>query len=46
LSICDRIIQNHGGKIAVQSTPGEGTSFKIHLPVHDNQNRSGAEILP
>jgi signal transduction histidine kinase len=46
LSICDRIIQNHGGKIAVQSTPGEGTSFKIHLPLESDANRSGAEILP
>jgi two-component system NtrC family sensor kinase len=46
LSICDRIIQNHGGKIAVQSTPGEGTSFTIHLPLEPGGNRSGAEILP
>ena len=45
LSICDRIIQNHGGRIAVQSTPGEGTSFKIHLPLEPQGNLSGAEIL-
>jgi two-component system NtrC family sensor kinase len=36
LSICDRIIQNHGGTIAVRSAPGEGTSFKIHLPLEPN----------
>lgn len=33
LSICDRIIQNHGGKIAVESKAGQGTCFKIHLPL-------------
>lgn len=33
LSICDRIIQNHGGKITVESTPGKGTTFAVHLPL-------------
>jgi signal transduction histidine kinase len=32
LSICDRIIRNHGGKIEVESCPGKGTTFKIYLP--------------
>ena len=36
LSICDRIIQNHGGRIVVESQPGKGTSFKIHLPLEHN----------
>jgi signal transduction histidine kinase len=33
LSICHRIIQNHGGTITVESKPGEGTTFRIHLPL-------------
>lgn len=33
LSICERIIQNHGGKIMVDSKLGEGTIFKIELPL-------------
>jgi PAS domain S-box-containing protein len=33
LSICERIIQNHGGKIMVDSKLGEGTIFKIQLPL-------------
>lgn len=37
LSICDRIVQNHGGTIAVESKPGKGTSFKIHLPLEQGQ---------
>jgi PAS domain S-box-containing protein len=33
LSISYRIIQDHGGTIAVDSTPGRGTTFTIRLPV-------------
>ena len=33
LSICERIVKNHGGEIKVRSRPGEGTTFEIHLPM-------------
>ncbi|WP_127530666.1 ATP-binding protein [Paenibacillus kobensis] len=33
LSVSYRIIRNHGGSIAVDSVPEEGTAFKIHLPL-------------
>ena len=33
LSICDRIASSHGGTIKVESKPGEGTIFRIRLPV-------------
>jgi PAS domain S-box-containing protein len=32
LSICQRIIKNHSGKIEFQSRLGEGTTFNIYLP--------------
>ena len=32
LSICYQIVQDHGGDIRVESTPGEGTVFTIELP--------------
>jgi signal transduction histidine kinase/ActR/RegA family two-component response regulator len=33
LSIVKRILMAHGGTIGVQSTPGRGTCFTVHLPV-------------
>jgi signal transduction histidine kinase len=33
LSMVSRIIENHGGQIRVESTPGAGTRFSIYLPV-------------
>ena len=32
LSLCKTIIEAHGGRIAVQSKPGEGATFCISLP--------------
>ncbi len=32
LAICQSIIQEHGGSISVDSTPGKGSAFTIRLP--------------
>jgi len=37
LSISHRIIQNHGGRIEVESASGRGTVFRIVLPVAERQ---------
>jgi signal transduction histidine kinase len=47
LSICNRIIENHGGKISVESKPGKGTSFRIHLPLEQSPaDVSAADLTP
>lgn len=33
LAVTHKIIQEHNGKIEVKSSTGEGTTFKIHLPL-------------
>ena len=37
LSICYAIIAEHGGRIEVDSTPGEGSVFRIVLPRSDER---------
>ncbi len=34
LAICRKIVQRHGGDITAKSTPGQGASFLVSLPVH------------
>lgn len=33
LSICNQIVQLHGGKLMIQSTPGQGSVFTFTLPL-------------
>jgi|RhiMethySRZTD1v2_1073278.scaffolds.fasta_scaffold92944_2 two-component system, NtrC family, sensor kinase len=35
LAVCSQIIHAHGGSIAVESHPGEGSMFIIRLPLHE-----------
>jgi signal transduction histidine kinase len=39
LSLAYRIVENHGGHISAESTPGKGTSFRIELPIGYKKNK-------
>jgi len=39
LMIVQRIIRDHGGRIDLESKAGEGTTFRVWLPLHERQRR-------
>ncbi|KEQ57023.1 Sensor protein GacS [Marine Group I thaumarchaeote SCGC AAA799-E16] len=44
LAICKGIIDNHGGKISVQSSPNQGATFSITLPKTNSNEQSRGPI--
>src|SRR6185369_9392423 len=45
LPICDRIVKGHGGRIEVESMPGEGTRFTIRLPINGSSETSARQEI-
>jgi signal transduction histidine kinase len=42
LAICSKIVDQHGGRIAVESEPGKGSVFRVYLPMKEAPSRSKA----
>jgi signal transduction histidine kinase len=43
LAICSKIVDQHGGKIAVESEPGKGSVFHVYLPMAEAVSGSKAK---
>ncbi|MBI3352418.1 MAG: PAS domain-containing protein [Nitrospirae bacterium] len=40
LSVCESIMKGHGGRIAVESTPGKGTTFYLYFRVEERREEN------
>jgi len=43
LAVCRRVLEQHGGSIAVESRPGHGATFRLRLPCNARGRAMGTE---
>ena len=46
LSLVKAIVEAHGGRVSVASTPGQSTEFELHLPLQAPPVRRDATCPP
>src|SRR5450631_389064 len=44
LALVKHVLNRHGGRLNIESTPGEGATFTMHLPLHTEDFRSTSEL--
>jgi nitrogen-specific signal transduction histidine kinase len=45
LYICERIVRAHGGRLWVESVPGDGSAFSVTLPLYGAGEQAGAPLV-
>jgi signal transduction histidine kinase len=38
------VLNRHGGRLSIESTPGEGATFIMHLPLHTGDSVPAIEL--
>ena len=44
LALVKHVLNRHGGRLNIESTPGEGATFTMHLPLHTADYRANERI--
>jgi two-component system phosphate regulon sensor histidine kinase PhoR len=44
LALVKHVLNRHGGRLSIESTPGAGASFTVHLPLHTANSQQTNEL--
>ena len=44
LALVKHVLNRHGGRLNIESTPGAGATFTMHLPLHTDDSRPMKEF--
>jgi two-component system phosphate regulon sensor histidine kinase PhoR len=44
LALVKHVLNRHGGRLSIESTPGEGATFTMHLPLRTNVSAAAPEL--
>ncbi len=44
LALVKHILNRHGGRLTIESTPGQGATFCMHMPLYTGNPRAQSEL--